>query len=76
MFEEGIKRLLSVQSSPQGQTRGRNRGVYLGADQVWNNLDFSDKIPVVKGGFHVFRPKRLKSPELCLPPGERAVKGL
>ena len=67
---------LQVQRLPQGQTRDRNWGVYLGADQVWNNPDFSDKIPVVKGGFHVFRLKRLKSLELCPPPGGRVVKGL
>ena len=69
------KLLLLAQSSPQGQTRGNNRGVYLGAD-VWNDPDFSDKIMVVKGRFHVFRHKWLKSPELCLPPGGRLLKGL
>ena len=76
MVADGVNGLLSAQSSPKGQTRGRNRGDNSRADLLWNNHDFSDKITIEKGGFHAFRPKRSKSPELCPPPGGRAVKGL
>ncbi len=31
---------LQAQTSPKGQTRGRNRGVYLEADQVLHNLRY------------------------------------